>query len=244
MTTGAITQYDLIGKVEDVSDIITNISPAKTPFQAIIGSETITQAIHSWQEDSLIDAADNFNVEGIDAPSAVSNPTTLQTNGTQIYMKTAQATEIINKISASSLSRVQQSSAEKILSIKEKALDNMLEMVSSEELKVTSPFAFWDASRKTAETVSKLDAGPAQVNQTTVSQNIQNNFIASPELLASLRNAPTMTPIEVPANVQYLGSPPAGNATQGVLGSGHSELPNKSKNGLTLVGGSDTLPTN
>ena len=159
-------------------------------------------------------------------------------------MKTAQATEIINKISASSLSRVQQSSAEKILSIKEKALDNMLEMVSSEELKVTSPFAFWDASRKTAETVSKLDAGPAQVNQTTVSQNIQNNFIASPELLASLRNAPTMTPIEVPANVQYLGSPPAGNATQGVLGSGHSELPNKSKNGLTLVGGSDTLPTN
>ena len=92
MTTGAITQYDLIGKVEDVSDIITNISPAKTPFQAIIGSETITQVIHSWQEDSLIDAADNSNVEGIDAPSAVSNPTTLQTNGTQIYMKTAQAT--------------------------------------------------------------------------------------------------------------------------------------------------------
>jgi len=158
-------------------------------------------------------------------------------------MRTEQAKEIINKISSASLSRVQQSSADKITSIKEKALDNMLEMVSSEELKTTSPFAFWDASRKTAETVSRLDAGPAQVNQTTVSQNIQNNFIASPELLASLRNAPTMTPIEVPANVQYLGSPPTGNATQGVLGSGHSELPNKGKNRLALVGRSDTVPS-
>lgn len=156
-------------------------------------------------------------------------------------MRTTQATDIINKISAASLSRVQLSSSEKILSIKEKALDNMLEMVSNEDLKVTSPFAFWDASRKTAETVSKLDTTPVVNNNTTVSQNIQNNFIASPELLASLRNAPTMTPIEVPANVQYLGSPPAGNATQGVLGSGHTELPNKSKNGLTLVGGSDPI---
>lgn len=156
-------------------------------------------------------------------------------------MRTTQATDIINTISAASLSRVQLTSAEKILSIKEKALDNMLEMVSNDDLKVTSPFAFWDASRKTAETVSKLDTTPVVNNNTTVSQNIQNNFIASPELLASLRNAPTMTPIEVPANVQYLGSPPAGNATQGVLGVGHSELPNKSKNGLALVGRSDTI---
>lgn len=159
-------------------------------------------------------------------------------------MNTSQATDIINKISAASLSRVEKTSSEKILAIREKALDSMLEMVSNDELKATSPFAFWDATRKTVETVAKLDAAPVQqVNQTTVSQNIQNNFIASPELLASLRNAPTMTPIEVPANVQYLGPPPpAGNAAQGVLGSGHSELPNQSKNGLTLVGGSNTLP--
>lgn len=159
-------------------------------------------------------------------------------------MRTTQATDIINKIAAASLSKVQKTSSEKIIAIRDKALDSMLEMLDRDDLKTASPFAFWDASRKTAETVTKLDAGPAQVSQTTVSQNIQNNFIASPELLASLRNAPTMTPIEVPANVQYLGSPPpAGNATQGVLGSGHSELPNKSKNGLTLVSGSDSLPS-
>jgi hypothetical protein len=159
-------------------------------------------------------------------------------------MNTSQATEIIRKIAASSIERIEKTSSEKITAIKEKALDAMLEMVSNEELKVTSPFAFWDASRKTAETVTKLDQGPA-VSQTTVSQNIQNNFIASPELLASLRNAPTMIPLEVPTNVQYLGSPPpAGSSTQGVLGSGHSELPNQSKNGLTLVSGSSSLPAN
>lgn len=157
-------------------------------------------------------------------------------------MNTSQATEIIQKISAASLQRIEKTASEKITAIKEKALDNMLEMVSNDELKTASPFAFWDASRKTAETVSKLDAAPVSVQQNTVNQNIQQNFIASPELLASLRNAPSMTPIEVPANVQYLGSPPtAGSSTQGVLGSGHAELPNQGKNGLTLVGGSNSI---
>lgn len=157
-------------------------------------------------------------------------------------MNTSQATEIIQKISAASLQRIEKTASEKITTIREKALDNMLEMVSNDELKTASPFAFWDASRKTAETVSKLDAAPVAVQQNTVNQNIQQNFIASPELLASLRNAPSMTPIEVPANVQYLGSPPpAGSSTQGVLGSGHAELPSQGKNGLTLVGGSNSI---
>lgn len=159
-------------------------------------------------------------------------------------MNTSQAAEIIHKISSASLQRIEKTSSEKITAIKEKALDNMLEMVSSEELKVASPFAFWDASRKTAETVSKLDNAPVAVQQNTVNQNIQQNFIASPEMLAAFRDAPTMTPIEVPTNVQYLGSPPpAGSSTQGVLGNGSVGIPSQSKNGLTLVGGSGAVPS-
>jgi len=81
--------YDQVGRKEDVSDIITNISPTKTPFQTMIGSEGIHNIVHSWQEDSLIAAGANAAVEGADAPSAVMNPTVLRTGTTQIFTKTA-----------------------------------------------------------------------------------------------------------------------------------------------------------
>ena len=81
--------YDQIGRKEDVADIITNISPTLTPFQTMIGSESIHNIIHSWQEDSLIAAGVNAQVEGATAPSAVQNPTVLRTGTTQILSKTA-----------------------------------------------------------------------------------------------------------------------------------------------------------
>jgi len=91
--TANFSTYDQVGKVEDVSDIITNISPTKTPFQTMIGTEPIHNTLHQWQEDSLIAAnAANAAVEGAVAPTAVMNPTVLRTNNTQILTKTAQAT--------------------------------------------------------------------------------------------------------------------------------------------------------
>ena len=39
------TNYEVIGKVEDVSDIISNISPTDTPFQSSIGKETIKNTL-------------------------------------------------------------------------------------------------------------------------------------------------------------------------------------------------------
>jgi hypothetical protein len=81
--------YDQVGRKEDISDIITNISPTKTPFQTMVGSEGIHNIVHSWQEDSLIAAGANAAVEGADAPTAVMNPTVLRTGTTQIFTKTA-----------------------------------------------------------------------------------------------------------------------------------------------------------
>ena len=37
----AFTAYDVVGKKEDISDIITNISPTDTPFISSIGSEKV-----------------------------------------------------------------------------------------------------------------------------------------------------------------------------------------------------------
>jgi len=88
----AFSAYDQVGKKEDISSIITNISPTKTPFQTMIGSEGIHNIVHQWQEDSLISAATNSQVEGAAAPTEVANATVLRNNTTQILAKTAKAT--------------------------------------------------------------------------------------------------------------------------------------------------------
>jgi len=87
-----MSSYDQVGVKEDISDIITNISPTKTPFQTMIGSEGVHQRTHQWQEDSLIAAGANAAVEGADAPTAVQNATVMRSNTTQILTKTAKVT--------------------------------------------------------------------------------------------------------------------------------------------------------
>jgi len=84
------TSYDAVGLKEDVSDIITNISPTKTPFQSMIGREKITQKYFQWQEDSLCAAAVNAQTEGFDANFVTVTPTVMRTNNTQILAEASQ----------------------------------------------------------------------------------------------------------------------------------------------------------
>lgn len=75
------TSYDAVGIKEDVSDIITNISPTKTPFQSAIGREKVTQRDFQWQADTLRPAAYNAQYEGFDAgygaaAAPIGNPVT------------------------------------------------------------------------------------------------------------------------------------------------------------------------
>lgn len=78
------TTYDQIGLAEDVSDVITNISPTKTPFQTSIGTEKISARLFEWQEDSLRAPADNKSLEGFVAADVARSPTTLRSNYSQI----------------------------------------------------------------------------------------------------------------------------------------------------------------
>ena len=84
------TSYDEVGIKEDVSDIIVNISPTKTPFLSSLKTEKIHQKRHDWQEDALAAPAANAVVEGADATFATLSPTTLRSNYTQIMMKAIQ----------------------------------------------------------------------------------------------------------------------------------------------------------
>jgi hypothetical protein len=84
----AWTLYDEVGVKEDVSDIITNISPTKTPFLSTLKTEKVHQKRHDWQEDALDAAASNAAVEGADATEIAPVATVLRSNYTQILTKT------------------------------------------------------------------------------------------------------------------------------------------------------------
>lgn len=59
--------YDMIGGREDLSDLISNISPTMTPFQSNIGSDTAQNTFFEWQNDSLAAASTaNHQIEGDD----------------------------------------------------------------------------------------------------------------------------------------------------------------------------------
>lgn len=79
--------YDQVGKAEDVSDIITDITPTDTPMFSLMRSEKVAARTFEWMEDSLANAADNKAIEGADASMATLSATTLRSNNTQILTK-------------------------------------------------------------------------------------------------------------------------------------------------------------
>jgi hypothetical protein len=81
--------YDSVGAKEDVSDVISTLTPHKTPFITSIGGpETVKQKLYSWQEDELEPGADNAQVEGFDATEESVDTTEMLQNTTQIYSRT------------------------------------------------------------------------------------------------------------------------------------------------------------
>jgi hypothetical protein len=82
------TSYDEIGVKEDVSDVITRITPTKTPFLSSLKTEKVHQKRHDWQEDALDAVAANAAVEGADGTDQTLVATVLRSNYTQILTKT------------------------------------------------------------------------------------------------------------------------------------------------------------
>jgi hypothetical protein len=85
--SGVAKTYDLVGKKEDVEDIIYDISPTDTPFLSSIGTTKAKATVHQWQQDKLDAAAANAVVEGAVAGTAAATDTTIKTANTQIFKK-------------------------------------------------------------------------------------------------------------------------------------------------------------
>ena len=82
--------YDARGIREDLSDLISDISPTDTPFQSNIGSEPCTNTFFEWQRDALASAStSNAQIEGDDLGNTYTQitATTRLGNYTQILRK-------------------------------------------------------------------------------------------------------------------------------------------------------------
>jgi hypothetical protein len=92
--------YTEIGLKENISDIIVNISPRKTPFQSSIGNEKVHQAVYQWQEDSLRSVSATTAVEGADAVEITVAPTVMRSNYTAIFSEAVKVSGTVQSAQA------------------------------------------------------------------------------------------------------------------------------------------------
>ena len=97
--TGTLQTFDVVGIREDLSDVITNISPTETPFYSLVRKAKTTSRNPAWQKDTLAAAdGDNKQVEGFDVEGdTLSDPTRL-TNYVQLQDKTIVVSDTANAV--------------------------------------------------------------------------------------------------------------------------------------------------
>lgn len=86
--SGTYQTFQAIGRREDLTDVIHDVSPTDTPFMTAIGKSKATNTFHEWQTDALA-AADGSNavVEGDDVTNDTATPTVRLGNYTQLMDK-------------------------------------------------------------------------------------------------------------------------------------------------------------
>jgi hypothetical protein len=84
--TGTLT-YNQNGNREDLSDIITNITPTETPMFSSFAKSTAKASYHEWMIEELASATTNAQLEGADYSFSASTARTRTGNYTQILSK-------------------------------------------------------------------------------------------------------------------------------------------------------------
>jgi hypothetical protein len=170
------TTYEQVGIKEDISDVISNISPTKTPFQTAIGNEKITQTLFQWQEDSLRAVAANAQVEGSDASDVTTNPTVMRNNTTQILTETVKVSDTNNVVSAYGRAKEMAYQMAKSSAQLKRDLENAF--VGTQQTKVVGSAT---VARKMAGVQAQIDssavtytgAGPAPLTESVLLSNLQ-----------------------------------------------------------------------
>jgi len=92
------TTYNQVGLAEDVSDIISDISPTDCPMYTAIRPQKVHARVYEYMEDTLAAAADNKAVEGADPSMATLTATTMRSGNTQIMTKAFQVSATADAI--------------------------------------------------------------------------------------------------------------------------------------------------
>ena len=83
--TNTFDSYDAVGIREDLSDIITNVSPEETPFHTKSRKTTAKNTLVEWQTDALRSSTTNAHIEGDETTADAMTATTRLNNRTQIF---------------------------------------------------------------------------------------------------------------------------------------------------------------
>lgn len=169
------TSYDQVGAKEDVSDIISNLTPTKTPFQSMIGSETCSNTIFQWQEDELRAVIDNAQIEGFTAADATLTPTVMRDNYTQILEKTIKVSGSADK--RDTYGRAKESAYQMAKAMKEVKRDLEHAMVGTKQAKAAG----------NSSTARKFAGVQAQIDASLINATASGATIAEPILLTTLQ---------------------------------------------------------
>jgi len=89
----AILTYDAVGNLDDIGDVIFNITPQETPMLSRFGKTKATATTHEWMQDSLTTSADNALIEGADYTYAKPSARTRLSNWTQIFATSVEVSD-------------------------------------------------------------------------------------------------------------------------------------------------------
>lgn len=93
MAIGLITYQDT-SRREDLTDIVTNISPNETPLLSMLKrGPAARQTLHEYSVDTFASASDNAQAEGADFAAVDLTAPTRATNNTQIFKKDIQVSD-------------------------------------------------------------------------------------------------------------------------------------------------------
>jgi hypothetical protein len=172
------TSYDQVGAKEDVSNVISNISPTATPFQSAIGKEKLHNKVFDWQEDSLRAVTDNNQAEAFDATFITVAPTAMRENVTQILAEAFQIAGTTDAITT--YGRARESAYQMMKSMKQvkRDLENTLVGTAQAKVKPTDN----SSNRKMAGYQAQIDTS------TTVVTGATTNPLDEAHLLTCLQD--------------------------------------------------------
>jgi hypothetical protein len=135
--------YDHVGRREDLSDIIYDVSPTETPFLTALPRVKATSTKHEWLTRSIAAASgSNKNVEGDDATTDAANANARVFNYTQILDKVARVSgtqEVVNNAGmASTMAREMEDKMKEIkLDLETSLLQNIAYAAGTDTLERT-----------------------------------------------------------------------------------------------------------